>query len=738
MNIEPYIKGMGAGVADRLRVVVVDDDPQQLKALRRILRRRREFVDAALFNNGLSAIEDAELSKPQLIVMDVFMPDLDGVEACRLLKANPVTESARVILTSGRVTPDLRAAGLAAGASDVIEKPFDLAKLLALVTAPNEFPRGSQVVEVLDGAATPTEASLRSEVSGDPRVRRRTTVPPRRAADVLVEILGAHGVEVVFGLPGGAISPVHDALLDAKILTVTNHHEAGAVFAAAGYAHATGRLGVGVVTSGPGALNALTGVASAWCDGLPLLLLVGEVPRRAHGRGVLQDGSAHGLKIVEIAGHITKLAAEVPDASALPHLLRRAIAIALSGRRGPVVLTLPMDVTSAMLARPRMEGHVTLSDELSRDAVVEVAQILREAKRPLVLAGSGARGGHRPLQLRRLVEQLKCPVATTPKGKGVFPESHPLSLGVLGLGGHLSSRAYLESGIDAVLVVGSSLGDLATDGFHPALQAPALIHVDIDGRQIGKSFAPTHAVVAEAGAFLDALRLELEGALPGLSEELQGGVVRHRLPPTAPGASLIAPHDALAEIQAVLPADTIYTVDSGEHFTFATHYLHLVHPDSYVVMTGLGSMGQSIGAAIGVQLGRPGRRVAAIVGDGCFAMNAFEVATAAALQLPIRVFVFNDERLGMVENGHEHVYGRRPAYATGAIDVCVIAQGLGAATLRVRKPGELVEAASLLADYPGPVVIDVQIDPEVRLPKKDRMAAFAPPPPPPPDDSRVN
>jgi len=191
----------------------------------------------------------------------------------------------------------------------------------------------------------------------------------------------------------------------------------------------------------------------------------------------------------------------------------------------------------------------------------------------------------------------------------------------------------------------------------------------------------------------------------------------------------IAPHDALAEIQEVLAADTIYTVDSGEHFLFATHYLRTTVSDAYVVMTGLGSMGQSIGAAIGAQIARPERTVAAICGDGCFAMNAFEVATAVSERLPIVVFVFNDQRLGMVEIGHQAVYGRKPEYPI-AMDVCQLAAGLGAEVLRVERPGDLRAAADMLKRRKGPVVVDVCIDPDVRLPKKDRMGAFAPKPEP--------
>jgi acetolactate synthase I/II/III large subunit len=698
-------------VADRRRVLIVDDDNAQLRALGRLLKRYEHRVDLTLVDNGIDAMIHVGATRPHLVVMDVFMPGLDGIEACRRLKENPETRKTRVILASARMDPQLEAEALAAGAERAVAKPFDVPAVLAEIVP--ETGDNLAMARVLARGTTPPIAP----------------VEPRRAADVLVEMLGDAGVDVVFGLPGGAISPVHDALLDSPIQVITTKHESGALFAAAGWAHTSGRLGVCAVTSGPGALNSLTGLASAWCDSLPVLLLVGEVPRRAQGKGVLQDGSAYGLNIVAMARHITKLAAEVPDVKQLPHLLRRAITTALTGRRGPVLLTLPMDVATAPIVAPRIAGEVVFGTEVPPAAIDEVAAVLEGAARPLILAGSGIRGGGGPARLRRVAERIGCPVATTPKGKGVFPEDHAQSLGVLGLGGHRSASAYVAQGLDVVLAIGTSLGDLATDGFTPNLQASrAFVHVDIDSKQIGKSYAPTHAIVAPASDFLGDLdaRLRARDVLPR-APAVTSGVVRHVLAPGGnPGT--IGPHEALAEIQEVLPPDTIYTIDSGEHFTFATHFLRINHPDAFVVMTGLGSMGQSIGAALGAQLAYPERAVAAIVGDGCFAMNAFEVSTAAAAGLPLRIFVFNDQRLGMVEIGHENVYGRRPDYPTGALDVCAIAEGLGAQTLRVCRPGQLRGAALWLRRYRGPVVIDVRIDSAVRLPKKDRVAAFAPEP----------
>jgi acetolactate synthase I/II/III large subunit len=667
----------------------------QLRAIERVLRDQYQ-VDLTLADNAIDAMIAVGAFKPDLVVMDVIMPGLDGIEACRRIKGNPETQDVQVVLASAMMSPELERAARHAGAKRAVSKPIDLGDLL-----------GATVV-------TPSVIEEREPV---------TTV---RGADLLVEMLADAGVDIVFGLPGGAISPVHDALIDSKLRVVTTRHESGAMFAAAGYARSTGKLAVVAVTSGPGVLNAMTGLASAWCDGLPVLLLVGEVPRPAQGKGVLQDGSPHGLQIVEMARHITKLAAEVPRSSALPHLLRRAMATARSGRRGPVLLTLPMDVTTAQIGRPRAGGAVTMSSTVAIELLEEVATLLRDAQRPLLLAGSGVRGDGAPARLRTVAERIACPVATTPKAKGVFPEAHPLALGVLGLGGHRSSLRYLETGVDVVVAIGTSLGDMATNGFSPHLQAPrALVHVDIDARQIGRSYAPTHAIVASASEFLGGLGERLGEETTLRLRALPGGVERHVLP-SSTRPDRIAAHDAIREIQSTLPRDTLYTVDSGEHFLFAAHYLESNLPDAFLVMTGLGSMGQSIGAAIGAQLAHPGRAIAAICGDGCFAMNAFEVATAVAEQLPIRVFVFNDERLGMVENGHQTVYGRHPEYPTTPLDVCTVARGLGATVLRVSGIGQLTRARKVICEARGPVVVDVQIDPGIALPRLDRVSAMAP------------
>jgi acetolactate synthase-1/2/3 large subunit len=673
----------------------VDDDQIHLRTIERQFRDDPD-IEVVGVQNAIDAMLSIGATRPDLVIMDVFMPGIDGLEACRRIKATPEMADAQVVLTSSEMTPELARAASEAGATLALPKPLDVAELIDDMLMKESF------------------------------IEERAPVPQTvRGADLLVDMLEQAGVEMVFGIPGGAIAPVHDALLDSGIRVVTTRHESGALFAAAGYARATGKLGVVAVTSGPGVLNAMTGIATAWCDGVQLLVLVGEVSRQSHGKGVLQDGSSHGLQVVEMTRHISKLALEVPRTSALPHLLRRAITTASSGRPGPVVLTLPLDVTTGQVVPPRGGGRAEVRSLIDPTLIDEITTLVMNAERPLILAGCGVRGDGAPVRLRAVAERLNCPVVTTPKGKGVFPEDHPLALGVLGVGGHRSSRRYIESGVDVVIAIGTSLGDIATEGFLPQLQATTLVHVDIEPSQLGRSYSPTHAVVASAADFLGmvAERLAERRTRSRTLLGSTGGIVRHELPSSAK-ADRIAAHDAISEIQELLPSDTIFAVDSGEHFVFATHFLELTLPDSFLVMTGLGSMGPSIGAAIGAQLAHPDRFVAAICGDGCFAMNAFEIATAAAENLPIRVFVFNDERLGMVEIANQRIYGRSPEYPLKAVDVCTLAQGLGATTLRVNRVGQLRSAHATILHARGPVVVDVRIDPDIFLQRTERVAAM--------------
>ena len=555
-------------------------------------------------------------------------------------------------------------------------------------------------------------------------LRRQAVGQTLRCADVLVDILAEGGVREIFGIPGGPIAPLNDALLTRPgIRVTTTTHENSAVFAAAGYARMSGGLGVALVTSGPGVLNALTGLASAHCDGVPVLLLVGEVARPLQGKQPLQDGSAHHLNILGMARSITKLALEVPDKQAAPAILMRAMATALSGRRGPVLLTLPMDILAGTLTPPAIalcpESRLHIPDW----ALERAATTLSRTSRGVIFAGSGCRHGEGPAKLLALAEHLDMPVMTTPKAKGVFPETHRLSLGVFGMGGHPSSVQYLSDGVDTILVLGSSLGDLATDGWSKLLKAErAFVQVDIDAINMGRNYPANLAIVTSIVEFID----RVLPVLPAREGRGQYGPVYHTQPQEVRGhKDSIAPQRALWELQEILADDTIYAVDSGEHYFFATHYLRLSKPDAYLIMTGLGSMGSSIGGAIGAQMAQPHRSVAVICGDGGFVMSGNEIATAVALKLPIVYFVFNDQRLGMVELGHKALYGRSPDFSTPPVDVVQMTRALGAEAFRVRAPNELLALEMILTDRTDkPIVIDVHIDRSIKMPRSGRFESL--------------
>ena len=545
-----------------------------------------------------------------------------------------------------------------------------------------------------------------------------------RTADVLIDLLIEHGVEVIFGIPGGTIAPLYDALLDRpQVRVITTRHETGAMYAAAGYARTTGKLGVVMVTSGPGVLNCFNGLASAYLEGLPVLLLAGEVPRKVQGRRALQEGSSHNLNIVGMMRSITKLAFEIPESNAAPTMLQRGIATALSGKKGPVAITLPLDVTSAEIVPPEIAVDVHTTFTVSEKAVSRARYLLTRYPRVAIFVGARVREGHGPQALRAFAEHTQIPVMTTPRGKGVFPEDHPLALGVFGMGGHPSSSDFLKEGLDVLLVLGTGLGDLATDGWSELLQPKyGLIHVDLDAAHVGRTYATALSIAAPADQFLDRLREQM----PAAAEQRTYGIRYYTDPEqlAVGDEGKITPQRALWELQQVLPADTIYALDAGDHYGFAVHYIKSTSPDAFVAMTGMGSMGCAIGSAMGAKLAHPERTVVAICGDGGLAMQMGELLTIATEKIDILVVVLNDGRFTMVERGNVEALGRTPPYPTGPMSVLALGQALGLAATRIARPGDMQQRLFAHAGA-GPLVAEVDIDASVHMPKHGRGEQLA-------------
>ncbi|MFT7521019.1 MAG: acetolactate synthase-1/2/3 large subunit [Kiritimatiellia bacterium] len=540
---------------------------------------------------------------------------------------------------------------------------------------------------------------------------------PVRVADQLVRCLERADVKLALGLPGGSISPLFDALMDSSIRTIITRHENGAVFAAAAYARQLERPAVVLLTSGPGVLNCTAALASASADGVPMVILAGEVARSQQGRMVLQDGSAHALDVRGSLRALAKRVIEVPEPSAAMPILQGALQLCMSGRPGPVVLLLPVDVLRAHVPEGQtFELTHPTPAPLNPLLLRSVAHTLQHSERVAIIAGSGCRWGDGPALLERLATRLGAPVVTTPKAKGVLPESHPAHRGVLGIGGHTSADAVFAQPVQTLLALGTSMGDLATHGWWSNLQPTSdFIQVDVDETRLGRTYPPSYALACTVEAFLRAL-------LPRLNPQ----------PPRAPSLPIqrhpdttcegLHPGRAIAAIQRLLPPTTVYAVDSGEHCFFALHYLHIDQPDGFLSMLGLGSMGSGISGALGLKLAQPGRTVACICGDGGMLMSLGEISTAVQHGLGVVWFVFNDGALGMVQHGHRSLYRRTPSFELGGADFAQAARALGARGFTARTVQDLLDLELNLQR--GPVVVDVLIDGTVQMPKGSRLAVL--------------
>lgn len=547
------------------------------------------------------------------------------------------------------------------------------------------------------------------------------------AVDLLLHGLTLHGVTHVFGVPGGPLLPFYQALAQQQaIRSVLTKHETGAAFQALGHAQAGRGLPVVCTTTGPGATNALTGVASATSDSVPMLLLTAQISTVSFGRGGLQDSSGGnwGIDTVDMFRSATKLSAMVTHPGQLPRLLRHAIRTARQGRPGAVHLSIPADVMTAPVpgSDPQATaGPVSTAVPVADPtAVAEVAALLQRTDRPVVLAGQGARLAGARASLVRLAERLQLPVATTMKGKSSFPEDHPLSLGVFGFGGHPFAHEYLLSPeLDLVLVLGSGLGELATHGWDPRLFAGRhVVQIDLDPLQVGRCHPVDTAVVGDARAVVDELVAHLPAAPARPTDPVRQRVL-DRCPRYYQATDLHAQHPRLrastlvARLSERLPAESLLFLDNGHCLSWVGQYFTSRVPGETFASLNVGAMGYATGAAIGGKLARPDRPVVTVVGDAAFAMNGFEVHTAAEYGVPVVVVVLNNGGHAMVHHVQELVYENSyDSMFRHPLDVAGVARGLGAQVAQITDLVELDAALAnaLVAD--GPFVIDAHVGAE--------------------------
>jgi len=568
------------------------------------------------------------------------------------------------------------------------------------------------------------------------------TVAPRMV-DVFLRYLKAERANVVFGVPGGLLHPFFEAIeQDPEFQLIVTKHEEGAAFMADGYARVGRRLAVCAGTSGPGATNLLTGVSVAYADGIPLLVVTGQAASHALGKGAAQETSPEYMDTVAMFRPVTKYSTMVPSPGKLSHHLRLALRLALTGRPGPVHVNVPVDFWE----QPKQEDwfdpstYRPTTHQFDRAAVQETARKLMSAARPVILVGSGVAAAGAEEHLRTLAELLPARVATTPRAKGVFPEDHPLSLGVFGFAGHTDARnTLLGSDVDALFTVGASLNETTTYNWQPELGARrAFIQLDIDAERIGRNYPVDVALVGDAQTVLIELiyhihRTIRDGSAPASTWSAAVPLVRgHERYLDADSrqsdALPVTPQRWRADIDEVLPEDAVVFSDIGGHMLFNIHHLQISRNQRFVLNLGFGSMGHGVAAPIGAALAVGSRPVVAIVGDACFTMNGMELLTANEYQVPVIWIVENNQMHGITWHGSKLVGQRRPMDSVvyrRPLEVAAIARAMGLSAWVVDRPGQIQRVFSDALRLNAPCVIEVRVDGTLPPPLGDRAKTIA-------------
>jgi acetolactate synthase-1/2/3 large subunit len=578
------------------------------------------------------------------------------------------------------------------------------------------------------------------EVGRDSYIRELAPLPtPIRppgfseAARHIIEALIEAGSDTFFGIPGGPVAPMFDAILrTAGARLVQSRQESAAAFEAAGYYRATGRVPVVVVTSGPGATNVITGVASAHIEGVPMVVVCGDVAWAAEGKVLLQNSGPEGLDVEHMFAKITRARVRVAHArSAATQALAALDAAIDPAKPGPALLVVPIQCGTERAAAVRTERAVVARRaEPSRNVVAEVCRMLAEARRPLVVIGAGCRP--HAAALRRMLDAFDLPFVTTPRAKGLVSETHPRSLRHGGLAASYWARRYTARGVDVALVLGTDLDDCSVGPTPYVAPGGRLVHVDTDPTVFHRNLPADIGVVADVGAFLAKMSevIRDEGLRSGRGTALVRDVRGAGSPFEHAGfetddAPTLRPDRAIADLARAAGPGARFVTDIGEHMLFALHYLTADGPDAFNIQLGLGSMGSGICSAIGLAIGDPARRVVCVCGDGGMQMAGMEALVAVRERLPIVFAVFNDARYNMVHHGFRTTFGREAEWQTPWVDFALWARSMGIPGLRVNHPGELTAAglARLTADG-GPLVLDMRIDPDVRLKGAGRVESL--------------
>ncbi|NLM21743.1 MAG: biosynthetic-type acetolactate synthase large subunit [Peptococcaceae bacterium] len=536
-------------------------------------------------------------------------------------------------------------------------------------------------------------------------------------AKALLDMLEKEGVELIFGYPGGVLLTLYDALLDSSIKHILPRHEQSAVHAADAYARVSGKVGVCLATSGPGAANMVTGIANAYMDSVPLVVLTGQVPTHLLGTDSFQEVDITGMTLP-----ITKHSYLVKDANDIPRIVKEAFYLASTGRPGPVLIDLPKDVMAAEVTSSCPEKvHLPSYKYFSKGnagQIIEAAKAISQSKKPVVYAGGGVITSAAGPSLRQLIEKLNLPVVTTLMGIGSIPSSHPNLLGMVGMHGTVTANLAVND-CDLLIAIGVRFDDRVTSGLkHRFATKAKVIHIDIDPAEIGKVVRANIPIVGDA-------RLVLEDLLPKVQvpetsawwNQLRAWQRKYPLRYEQNGH--LNPQMILEALGQIGGEHAIVTTDVGQHQMWAAQFYPVKVPRHFITSAGLGTMGFGFPAAIGAQFAKPDSLVFLVTGDGSFQMSIQELATTVQYNLPIKIILMNNGVLGMVRQLQKMFYNERfnQIQLHANPNFVKVAEAYGVKGLRVDKPEEVEPALITAIDYPGPFLLDFTISPdEVVLP----------------------
>ncbi len=536
-------------------------------------------------------------------------------------------------------------------------------------------------------------------------------------AEIWLECLKEQNVDTIFGYPGGAVLNIYDALAKHthEIRHILPSHEQGAAHAADGYARASGKVGVCLATSGPGATNLVTGIATAYMDSVPMVAFTGNVGSPLLGKDSFQE-----VDITGITMPITKHNFMVKDVNQLAHTIRRAFQIAQEGRPGPVLVDIPKDVTvNTAEYEPQPPLPVQRSKKSIPDHVMEqAAELVQGSKRPFIYAGGGVILADAMDELVEFAELLHAPVSCTLMGLGGFPSTHPQFCGMIGMHGTKTSNVAATQ-CDVLIAVGARFSDRVVSNVKRFAPDAKILHIDVDPAEINKNIPSYYHVIGDAKKVLRLLLDRLAGRELQPKEEWVTELKQWQktYPLTYPKNNGLKPQYIMERIYAVTAGDAVITTEVGQNQIWAAQFYKYTQPRTWISSGGLGTMGYGLGASIGAQIGRPDKRVFNIAGDGSFRMNCNELATAVEYELPIIVVILNNRSLGMVRQWQDLFYDRRFSQTTidRTTDFVKLAEAYGAVGLRLERTEDVDDVLKQALAANRPVVIDCNINPNDKV-----------------------